>query len=68
MTQPFLHDLGVHTSSKQVCGVTVPEVVKPDARQSRLPDEAFEITLHQVVGVKRFAVRLAENQVVIFVT
>ena len=47
--------------------MAVAQVVEPDGRDFCVLDDLLEVPLGDVVSVERFAVRLAEQQAVIFI-
>ncbi len=67
VTQALLDQFDIGTILEQQCSVQVPERVERDAGKFRPLQDLTEIAALNIVDVKRFAARLAEDQVVVFV-
>jgi len=66
LAQALLHDLRMLAMRQQIGGVAVPEIAEPDPRQSGLLGDPAEVPADDVVQVQGLAVRLTEDQVLLF--
>ncbi len=65
MPQPLLDDLWVDPLAEQVRGMAMPQIVKADPRDLRPFEDLTEISLSDVVAVKRLTVRLTEHKAMV---
>jgi hypothetical protein len=67
MTEALLNYFWIDTLLQKERGVAVPQIVKPNSRDSGALDHPAEVTADDIVSPKRSSVWLAEDKVMLLV-